>query len=154
MALVSKAFVNEDAELPDAGDTLPERTESLPVTPRGHARLREEHAELERTKADPRRLKLLARVLETVYVVEATGSDAVGFGASVTLETEDGDTLVYALVGPDEADAAQGLISIRSPVARALLGKKLDDTVTLRRPKGDVEVTIRGIEATPTRDGR
>jgi transcription elongation factor GreB len=81
-------------------------------------------------------------VLESVYVVEPSGADGrVAFGARVTVAEEDGRTTFYELVGPDEADLAVRQISIASPVAQALLGKRAGDRVVLRRPKGNVEVT-------------
>jgi transcription elongation GreA/GreB family factor len=51
------------------------------------------------------------------------------FGAAVTVEREDGERIVYRIVGEDEADPARGLISYISPVARALLGKGVGDEV-------------------------
>jgi transcription elongation factor GreB len=60
----------------------------------------------------------------------------------VVIEDRDGEQTAYELVGPDEADIAAGRISIASPVAQALLGKRAEDTVILRRPRGDVEVTV------------
>ena len=88
-----------------------------------------------------------------MYVVEPSGADGrVAFGARVTIEEADGRTTSYELVGPDEADLAARQISIASPVAQALLGKRAGDRVVLRRPRGNLEVTVvsvassRGIE--------
>jgi transcription elongation factor GreB len=66
----------------------------------------------------------------------------VAFGAWVTLEDEDGTEVRYQIVGPDEFDAPSGRISLDSPVARALIGKRDGDEVTVRRPKGDITYTI------------
>jgi transcription elongation factor GreB len=52
------------------------------------------------------------------------------------------------LVGPDEIDVAEGRISIDSPVGQALLHKKLDDEVVIRRPTGELTVYITNISAT------
>ena len=60
----------------------------------------------------------------------------------MTVEDAQGQATVYEIVGPDEVDVAAGRISIASPVGHAFLGKRVGDTVTLRRPKGDVEVTV------------
>ena len=57
-------------------------------------------------------------------------------------EDEEGDESVYRIVGPDETDSQRGFISIESPVGRALLGKSLDDEVTVRIPKGNRVLTI------------
>ena len=59
----------------------------------------------------------------------------VAFGSTVTLR-EDGDTVTYQLVMPEDADAAKGLISIASPIGRALLGKEVGDEVTVPTPNG------------------
>lgn len=60
----------------------------------------------------------------------------VAFGATVTLREEGGGTVVYQLVMPEDADAAKGMISTASPIARALLGKEEGDEVTVPTPNG------------------
>lgn len=59
----------------------------------------------------------------------------VAFGSTVTLR-EDGDTVTYQLVMPEDADAGKGLISTASPIGRALLGKEEGDEVTVPTPNG------------------
>ena len=82
-------------------------------------------------------------ITKGVCTREGTGKrDRVFFGAWVTVEDEDGEEATYRIVGPDESDAAAGRISVESPLAKALLGKSKDAEVTVRRPKGDTEVTI------------
>lgn len=74
-------------------------------------------------------------------------SETVVFGARVTLsdlETEDQST--YQIVGLDEADVKKGLISILSPMARALIGKRKGDVVVVQSPKGDHEYEILSFE--------
>lgn len=80
------------------------------------------------------RVRFLTKRLEEVTVVDRIPEDRdkVFFGAWVTLEDDDGKTLTYRIVGPDEFDVKAGLISMDSPVARALLGRRLDDEVELR----------------------
>lgn len=80
------------------------------------------------------RVRFLTKRLEEVTVVDRIPDDRekIFFGARVTLEDDDGNTLTYRIVGPDEFDVKQGLISMDSPVARALLGRRLDDKVDLR----------------------
>lgn len=70
-------------------------------------------------------------------------SDRVVFGATVELLDVDDDSKVsYQIVGVDEADVKSGKISIMSPVARALIGKKVGEAVTVQSPKGDREYEI------------
>jgi transcription elongation factor GreB len=91
-----------------------------------------------------RRVRFLSKRLEEVMVVSEPPSDParVFFGAHVTVEDEDGERHTYRIVGADESDAGKGWISIDSPVARACLGKREDDTITVRAPRGEIEYTI------------
>ncbi len=86
-----------------------------------------------------RRIRYLQKRLDVVKVVEAKPSnpDKVFFGASVVLEQEDGQRVSYRIVGADETDVDKGWISVDSPVARALLGKNLEDEVTVPTPAGE-----------------
>jgi len=94
-----------------------------------------------------RRVRYLSKLLEDAVVVEPSGRvpDKAYFGTWVTVEDEEGETAVYRLVGPDEFDAGQGLISIDSPLGKALLGRREGDSVLVRRPKGEIELTVVGI---------
>lgn len=86
-----------------------------------------------------RRVRYLSKRLEALRVVDTRPSDpeAVFFGATVELENIDsGDSHVYRIVGPDETDAATGWISIDSPLARALLKKRIDDEFSVELPGG------------------
>lgn len=91
-----------------------------------------------------RRLQFLKDRLEAVEVVDPTQveSEKVLFGATVTIEDENGDQATYQIVGEDELDPKSGKISWKSPVARALLGKKESDEVTIQKPAGPEEVVI------------
>lgn len=95
-----------------------------------------------------RRVRFLSKRLDAVTVVSEPPSDPkrVFFGAYVTVEDEDGDEKTYRIVGADESDLTKGYISIDSPVARALLGKREGDEVTVKVPKGDVVYTIAAVE--------
>ena len=78
-------------------------------------------------------------------VVDTTSirSDRVVFGAHVkVLDLESEDEVTYQIVGVDEANVKNGMISILSPLARALIGKKQGDTVMVQSPKGDREYEI------------
>jgi transcription elongation factor GreA len=62
--------------------------------------------------------------------------DTVAIGTQVTLEDSDGDTVEYSLVGEDESDPMEGRISVQSPLAQGLLGKKVKETVEVQLPAG------------------
>src|SRR5581483_10999553 len=85
------------------------------------------------TDVGARRARVIAQVLDSIYVVEpsAPGGRAA-FGACVTVEDEAGERTTYELVGPDEVDPLAGRISAASPVGQALLGKRAGDRVVLR----------------------
>jgi transcription elongation factor GreB len=92
-----------------------------------------------------RRIRFLQSRLDTSTVVtpsEQTDASKVFFGATVTLEDEDGVKVTYQVVGPDEIDAKGGRVSVDSPIGKALLGKGQNETITVRRPKGEIELTI------------
>ena len=68
------------------------------------------------------------------------------FGATVVLEDlNSGEEVVYRIVGEDEADISQGLLSVTSPVGRALIGKAPDDEVVVSVPAGTREYEVRDI---------
>lgn len=74
-------------------------------------------------------------------------ADRIVFGATVSIvDTETEEKFVYSIVGVDESDVKKGMISILSPLARALIGKKTGDTVTVQSPKSDKEFEILGFE--------
>jgi len=95
-----------------------------------------------------RRVRFLSKRLDEVTIVSEPPTDPrrVFFGAWVTVEDDDGHEKTYRIVGADESDLDRGYISIDSPVARALLGKREGDEVTIRVPKGDVVYTVNGVE--------
>jgi transcription elongation factor GreB len=96
-----------------------------------------------------RRLRFLQKRVESLTVIDPKAqkeTDRVFFGATVTLQNEEDETkATYMLVGPDETDLKTGKISVDSPVARALIGKRKGDSVTVMRPKGDADFTILNI---------
>ena len=95
-----------------------------------------------------RRVHFLSKRVEDAEVVDPkvmTGKTVL-FSATVTLSTDDGEELVYQIVGEDEFDPKLGRISWRSPVAKALLGKKEGDEVKIVKPSGEQFVTIEAIE--------
>ena len=91
-----------------------------------------------------RRLNYLGKRLKVLTVVdEPPARDGrVYFGAFVTLEDEEGQTVRYQIVGSDEIDPAQKRISIDSPLAQALLRRRAGDEVLVQRPKGEIEYVV------------
>jgi transcription elongation factor GreB len=166
---MSKAFTKDDAdELPLSVPTrapLPAGTPNY-VTPRGLALLRDEldallreraalatpdapHADTGRAPAALReRVREVEERIASAMLVDAsrTAADVVRFGARVTVRGEDDATKRYAIVGVDEADASSGLVAFVAPLARALLGKRVGETVTVRTPRGEEELTVVAIE--------
>jgi transcription elongation factor GreB len=91
-----------------------------------------------------RRVRFLGKRLEEVVVVSEPPADRarVFFGAWVTLEDEDGETQEWRIVGADESDVKTRAISVDSPVARSVMGKRRGDEVTVRVPRGEVIYTV------------
>ncbi|WP_439256965.1 transcription elongation factor GreB [Lonepinella sp. BR2271] len=87
-----------------------------------------------------RRVRFLMKRLEVLQIVDyhPQQEGKVFFGAWVELETENGELKQYRIVGCDEFDPAKNWISIDSPVARALIGKQLDDEVRVNTPSGNM----------------
>jgi transcription elongation factor GreB len=80
-----------------------------------------------------RRIRYLQKRMPTLNVVrERPAADAVYFGAIVQVRDEAGETHEYRIVGPDEMDTKAAAISIDSPVAKALLGKRVNDAVEIK----------------------
>ena len=87
-----------------------------------------------------RRLSYLSKVMKSAKVVDPTRQeqrDTVRFGAIVELADEQDERRVLTLVGEDEADATNGLISWSAPIARALIGAKVGDERVVRLPAGE-----------------
>jgi transcription elongation factor GreA len=97
-------------------------------------------------EAKIRELEAKIAMAEVIDPTKLSGS-RVSFGATVTIEdTESGDASTYVIVGEHEADIKKGRISIGAPVARALIGKEIGDTVNLPSAKGKREVEVTKIE--------
>lgn len=95
-----------------------------------------------------RKLKHLGGRLKVLKVAPPPSAPQnVSFGCWVTYEDEDGNERCYQLVGADEFDVNQGRISIDSPVGQALLRRRIDDEVTIRRPSGELTVVITDISS-------
>lgn len=161
---MSRAFVKESDDDFAAGE-LPERP--LPahanyVTPRGlellQARVRElteRHEQLKREadedsgarqklRETERDLRYFGSQLERATLVDTANQphDEVRFGAIVKIEDDEDTEQEFAIVGDDEADVAAGKISWASPLAHAMIGSRVGDTVVWRRPAGEAQVHI------------
>lgn len=116
---------------------------------RAHGDLRENaeyHAAKERQGFIEGRIQDIEGKLANAMVIDVTkvaNKNVVVFGATVTLEdVATGKSVVYQIVGDDEADVKQSKISINSPIARALIGKGIDDEVEVTTPSGKVHYAI------------
>jgi transcription elongation factor GreA len=116
---------------------------------REHGDLKENaeyHAAREQQSFAEGRIADIEAKLSNAEIIDVTQLDAGGkiiFGTTVVLSNvETGDEVTYRIVGEDEADIKQGLISVGSPIARALIGKEVDDVAMVQTPGGVVEYEI------------
>ncbi len=99
----------------------------------------EYHAARERQSFIEGRIQELEGVVSAANIIDIStlSGDTVKFGATVVLANEEtGDEVTYQLVGPYESDADNGKISTTAPLAKALIGKSVGDSVEVRTPKG------------------
>lgn len=165
---MSRAFVKEN-DLEHAGIDVPERPVSAHpnyVTSAGLQQLEAEANRLEKERmaqkqlqrTEPlarqkiamidRDLRYVAARLASAILVEHDGlaNTVVHFGAKVTVDDEEGALQTFTIVGEDEADMACNKVSYISPIANALIGRKVGDTVEWQRPMGNMQLTITAIE--------
>lgn len=90
------------------------------------------------------RVRFLTKRIDELEMVSALPSERnkIFFGAWVTVEDEDGNEQTYRIVGPDEFDLQQNKLSMDSPLARALLGKRIDTDIIFQSPAGERELYI------------
>ncbi|HKA15090.1 MAG TPA: transcription elongation factor GreA [Myxococcota bacterium] len=106
------------------------------------------HAAKERQSHIEGRIRQLEDKLARAQVIDPSGPtpESVRFGVTVVLlDAETDEEVTYTLVGEDESDITTGKLSISSPIARALLGKGVDDVVRVQVPKGTREFEVREI---------
>lgn len=121
-------------------------------TARAHGDLKENaeyHAAKERQGFIEGRIQHLNHVIANSDIIDVSKitAEEVRFGATVTYEdVETGEKAVWMIVGEEETDIKKRQISIKSPIARSLLGKEEGDEVIIRAPKGETEVEIISIE--------
>ena len=93
------------------------------------------------------RIKKLEKMLENVEIIEKVSTDKVGIGCTVSIKyVDDDDTDEYKIVGSQEADPFMSKISNESPIAKALLNRKVGDIVTVESPNGTYQVKITEIK--------
>ena len=116
---------------------------------RAHGDLKEnaeDHAAREQQSFNEGRIRDIEAKLSNATVIDVTNVDAAGkvvFGATVKIyNVNSEETFIYRIVGEDEADIKSGLISINSPIARALIGKSEDDVASCDAPGGEIEYEI------------
>ncbi|MBV8062552.1 MAG: transcription elongation factor GreA [Nevskia sp.] len=116
---------------------------------RSHGDLRENaeyHAAREQHGFNEGRISEIEAKLSNAQIVDVSQlpkSGRVVFGTTIDLaDTDSGDELHYQIVGEDEADSKKGMISVNSPIARALIGKNQGDVVQVRTPGGNRELEI------------
>jgi transcription elongation factor GreA len=116
---------------------------------REHGDLKENaeyHAAREQQSFNEGRIMEIEGKLSNAQVIDVTTIPKTGkviFGTTIDLiNIETDETSTYRIVGEDEADVKNNLISVGSPIARALIGKEEGDVVTVKAPGGDIEYEI------------
>ena len=120
---------------------------------RAHGDLKENaeyHAAKEQQSFTEGRIADIEGKLSNAQIIDITTVDAGGkviFGATVEIEDINTEEVVtYQIVGVDEADIKEKRISVNSPIARALIGKEVEDVVTVKAPAGNKEYEILSIQ--------
>jgi transcription elongation factor GreA len=120
---------------------------------REHGDLKENaeyHAAREQQSFAEGRIAEIEGKLSNANIIDVTKTDANGkvvFGATVEIEDIDsGKVVTYQIVGEDEANIKEGRISVGSPIARALIGKEVEDVVVVKAPGGNIEYEILSIQ--------
>jgi transcription elongation factor GreB len=167
---MSRGFVKED-DVEHAGTDVPERPVSAQpnyVTVDGYAQLQAQASKLEALRASlqtnkdapsaqqqlaviNRDLRYFSARLENAQVIKPMqtkpdASSQVLFGATVTVEDDEGHSQQFSIVGEDEADIKAGKVSWTSPLAKALISHKVGDSVIWNRPAGNTTLEIINIQ--------
>ncbi|MGH1536775.1 MAG: transcription elongation factor GreA [Gammaproteobacteria bacterium] len=119
------------------------------ATARAHGDLKENaeyHAAREQQSFAEGRIKEIEGKLSNAEIIDVTKINANGkvvFGSTVMLADEDtGEEVTYMIVGEDEADIKQSMISVTSPIARAMIGKEEGDLITVEAPAGNKDYEV------------
>ncbi|MEI7789891.1 MAG: GreA/GreB family elongation factor [Alphaproteobacteria bacterium] len=153
---MSRAFVKETSESAPPPERMVDEGPNL-VTPEGLAQIEAHIARIEASMKSESNVLLretLARDLRyweirksSAEVVTPSNNGTVAFGSTVTIQRK-GREQTFRIVGVDEADAANGQISFRSPMAQAILGARESDVIKASEPLGEIEIlAVRATEA-------
>jgi transcription elongation factor GreB len=167
---MSKAFTRDENEGPEIPDVVPTQSILAPgaknyITPGGAQKLRDElqklveitRPELAEARDDPDAKRQLARLDQRIRQLEESlqsaeivrpaddGRDVVRFGAWVTVRESTGEETTYRIVGVDETDADKNWVSWMSPIARALLNRKLGERIRFKFPSGEETLEIQEV---------
>ncbi|MDD1621571.1 MAG: transcription elongation factor GreA [Methylococcaceae bacterium] len=141
------------AELEELKSVVRPRIIQAIADARAHGDLKENaeyHAAREQQSFAEGRIAEIEGKLSNANIIDVTKTDANGkvvFGATVEIEdTDSGKSVTYQIVGEDEANIKEGRISVGSPIARALIGKEIEDVVIVKAPGGDIEYEIISIQ--------
>jgi transcription elongation factor GreA len=104
-----------------------------------------QEAREEQSRLEHRIFELEELLRRASIIKKSQSSQTVRIGSKVKVK-KDGDVLTYTIVGSNEANPAEGLISNESPIGRALLGKKVGDSVSVKAPKGEMTYQILEID--------
>ena len=145
---MSRAFVKESSEAARPPERMVDEGPNL-VTPEGMAQIDGHIARIEdalKTETNVLLRETLARDLRywtirksTAEIVQPSTEGTVTFGSTVTIKRKNREQ-TFRIVGVDEADAANGLISFRSPMAQAVLGARVGDIIEAKGPLGELEI--------------
>jgi transcription elongation factor GreB len=135
---MSRAFIREDVDPPErsgrvrSASGLPPGAKNY-ITTRGAKRLREELARLQGTGDNKEREHELQRIIESITIVEPlpSGSEAIAFGSTVTIEAANGARSTFTIVGVDEVGFEPDGVSWISAIGKALLAAEVGDRVTI-----------------------
>ncbi len=141
------------AELEELKTVVRPRIVADIATAREHGDLKENaeyHAAREEQGFAEGRINEIEAKLSNAQIIDVTKIDAKGkviFGTTVEIEDlETEKKVTYQIVGVDEANIKEGRISVGSPIARSLIGKEVEDVVTVKTPGGDVDYEILSIK--------
>jgi transcription elongation factor GreA len=153
--MTPRCFARLKAELKKLKEVdRPANSKAIEIA-RGHGDL-SENADYDAAKEEQGMIEARIKELEAktalaeVIDPASLSGDRIVFGATVTIEDQDtGDESTYTIVGEDESDVKKGFISIAAPVARALIGREVGDSVTVKTPKGPRQYEIVGLKFRP-----
>ncbi len=143
---MSKAFTREDADASFEAPPPAPRLSEARLTAYGARLFRERLVELERTDDLNDAAARMRVLLDRAEVVDPAGADHAALGARVTTRSPSGAMRTVVIVTPDEVGLVPSAVSAASPLARALLGARVGETVEVELPRGPEELTVTAIE--------